>query len=128
KCSQVVKRDILQMLTHDFTEELHPTFHKDEWDLRVSPSEGDPVLLFAYPQGLDAHGADYIRPEVRLEFGARGDPWPEVKTSVTSYAAEDVPQSFRAPSTPVRALAPERTFWEKATILHAHYHLPPDRV
>ena len=34
---------------------------------------------------------------------------------------------FTSPTCRVRTLAAERTFWEKATLLHAEYHRPPDK-
>lgn len=100
----------------------------DGWTISADPIGGDdPILLFAYPAALERNRAGYIRPEVRLEFGSRGEPWPEVEATVTPYAAEDFPQPFRAPSTTVRVLAPERTLWEKATILHMLHHFPAER-
>ncbi len=80
------------------------------------------TLLFSYPKALRAAeygGKAYVNAVVRLEFGARGDLWPPEMGRVTSYAAEEFPNLFGHPSTPVRALSPQRTFWEKATILHA---------
>jgi Nucleotidyl transferase AbiEii toxin, Type IV TA system len=80
------------------------------------------TLLFTYPKALRAAeygGTAYVNAVVRLEFGARGDLWPPETGQVTSYAAEEFPGLFSHTSTPVRALSPQRTFWEKATILHA---------
>ena len=37
---------------------------------------------------------------------------------ISSYAASEYPQIFTAPDFSVRTIAAERTFWEKATILH----------
>lgn len=65
-----------------------------------------------------------MQPNVRLELGARGERWPAEQATVTSYAAQAVPKPFKEPSCEVQVLAVERTFWEKATILHAWYHLP----
>ena len=42
------------------------------------------------------------------------------------YAAEVMPDQFARRECRVRALRAERTFWEKATILHAEFHRPPD--
>lgn len=64
----------------------------------------------------------YIRPHIKLEFGARGDITPSEKCSVKSYAAEEFPDMFESPSVDVGTLAAHRTFWEKATILHALHH------
>lgn len=88
------------------------------------------TLLFEYPRakGIDSQrGSDYLRPVVRLEFGARGDQWPDEQGEVRPYAAEEFPELFADPATSVRVLSPKRTFWEKATILHAWYHRPAEK-
>jgi hypothetical protein len=62
-----------------------------------------------------------------MEFGARGEPWPVELLPVTSYVAEVFPDLFKEPSCTVKVLKAERTFWEKATILHYWHHAPPDK-
>lgn len=64
----------------------------------------------------------YIKPVVRLEFGARGDIEPSENKQITPYVSETFPQLFDTPHCAVHVLAAERTFWEKATILHALHH------
>jgi hypothetical protein len=59
-----------------------------------------------------------VLPVVKLEFGARSDPWPVASRPVVSIVAERFPSLFDAPASPVRALLPERTFWEKVLLLH----------
>ena len=89
----------------------------------LTQDAADPgTLHFAYPR---AAGGDlpYIRSEVRIELGGRSDDWPAEDRTVISYIAEELPQILPA-VIPVRALAARRTFWEKATILHAEYHRP----
>jgi hypothetical protein len=41
--------------------------------------------------------------------------------------AEQFPQGFKEPGGEVKVLSAERTFWEKATILHAEFHRPADK-
>ena len=60
-------------------------------------------------------------------MGARSDHWPAENAIVTPYAAEQFPAKFQNPTSTVRVLAAERTFWEKATILHAWHHARPDK-
>jgi len=63
-----------------------------------------------------------VAPDIRLELGARSDHWPVSSGEVRPYAAEAFREEFEQPSCTVRVLGIERTFWEKATILHAvHY-------
>jgi hypothetical protein len=68
--------------------------------------------------------AGYLRPEIRLEIGPLAEMVPYSQYAVTSYAAEINPQVFKQSSVVVHAIKPERTFWEKVTILHAETHRP----
>jgi hypothetical protein len=68
--------------------------------------------------------AGYLRPQIRLEIGALASMMPMGIYSVTPYAAEKFPHLFVQPSIKVSAIKPERTFWEKLTILHAEAHRP----
>lgn len=47
---------------------------------------------------------------------------------VTPFVAEQFPEGFREANCAVKVLSVERTFWEKATILHAEFHRPPDKA
>ena len=75
-------------------------------------------MIFDYPPSLPAKdyaGFAYMSSRVKLEFGARGDPWPTEKREIVSYAAQEFPDFFEAPACSVDVLALRRTFWEKAT-------------
>jgi len=98
----------------------------DAWNLAVAPDEPG-TLLFRYPAALPAAAygtAAYIRPTVRLEFGARNEVWPAESHPVRPYALAAFPALSADPWAAVQVLAAERTFWEKATILHAEYYRP----
>lgn len=85
------------------------------------------TILFEYP--TIEPPSEYMRAMVRLEFGARGDPWPSVKGTIRPYAADVFPNQFADPDTNLRfVVACERTFWEKVTILHMLHHKPPGKV
>jgi len=78
--------------------------------------EGDPqTICFAYPRMFDERS---ILPVVRMEIGALAAWTPTQDAIVTSYSAQRYPSVFVQPSTHILTVAPERTFWEKATILH----------
>lgn len=100
----------------------------EAWNLSLDGDDSNgETILFRYPtQEVAATGRQpaYIRPVVRLEMGARSDHWPAEEGAVTPYAAIEYPEVFREPSCQVHALSPQRTFWEKATILHTWYHAP----
>ena len=56
--------------------------------------------------------------EIRLEIGALAAWTPAKIAEITSYAAEKYGRVFEQPSTEALTVLPERTFWEKVTILH----------
>lgn len=68
--------------------------------------------------------AGYLRPQIRLEIGPLAAMMPMGIYPITPYAAEKFPKLFAQPSIQVSAIKPERTFWEKLTILHAEAHRP----
>jgi hypothetical protein len=90
------------------------------WSLAPDNSAPDhDTFEFAYPPGLATTLVPgYIRRSVRLEIGCRGDQVPSEVANVYSYSAETFPDQFEMPFATVSALAAERTFWEKATLIH----------
>lgn len=85
-----------------------------------------PVLLFRYPSSQPA-GFDYLNRSVKLEFGALADQQPVGRHPVRPWVAEVLPDAFPDWRCEVVAMEVERSFWEKATILHAEYHRPVDK-
>jgi hypothetical protein len=55
---------------------------------------------------------------IKLEIGPRSSRVPCKYAQVSSYAAQEYPNVFKINSFSVRVILSERTFWEKATILH----------
>lgn len=102
----------------------------EQWGWGLSIDAGDPQTInFHYPPALaeaEYAGMGYITPRVKLELGARGDPWPTEQRPIQPYAAEDFPAFFDEAVTIVTVLSARRTFWEKATALHAEAHRPDD--
>lgn len=122
KCRETVRERLLPGLRLDFAAILGA----GGWALNLD--EQDPqTIIFEYPASALSGAVKYIRPAIRLEMGARSDDWPAVNAEIGPYAAEDFPKIFTAPKCKVRTLAAERTFWEKATLLHAEYHRPADK-
>lgn len=90
------------------------------WDLALDPDDPQ-TILFRYPgAGVDDGG--YIKPRIKLEFGARGEADPHEERSIIPYVTEEFPEELGDAATAVPTLAVERTYWEKATILHALHH------
>lgn len=99
-----------------------------DWRVEIDSHDGDgQTLLFFYPTSLTKENS-YVLPSVKIEMGARADHWPVEMHEVSSYLAQGVPQGLTNSSTKVRVLSVERTFWEKATILHMYGNYPDDKM
>jgi hypothetical protein len=126
-CKSAVHGQLLPMLRTSVRDSLGTDEGTGTWKMRAAEDDPDgQTILFAYPQAQPNISA-YVRPQVRLELGARGDHWPAVDASVEPYSAKTHPRPFADPTAIVRVLSPERTFWEKATILHAIHHRPIEK-
>ena len=82
----------------------------------------DPLVINVnYPA---AFPDDYLRSEVRLEIGPLASRQPHEERQISCYAAEAFPEAFEKHEGPVKVIKAERTFWDKATILHHEVHRP----
>jgi hypothetical protein len=84
------------------------------------------VVRFRYP--ASAAALPYITPQVVLELGTHAEFVPHGRFTVRAFAAEEFPKIFAEPNVEVEALLARRTFWEKATILHAEFFRPAERA
>jgi predicted nucleotidyltransferase component of viral defense system len=90
--------------------------------LSATVDDADPQIVnIRYPA---AFKETYIRPEVRLEIGPLASWVPSAAHIIRPYAFDVFPGIFEDPACPVIAITAERTFWEKATILHQEAHRP----
>lgn len=109
------------------------------WSILVDDEDHDAqTILFQYPKVLNYGGGfgaggfgvgafgegeyGYIKPRIKLEFGARGDTEPSEIRSISPYLAQEYPAELPDAEVNVATLSVERTFWEKVTILHALHH------
>lgn len=84
--------------------------------VQVDVDSKDPhVISVNYPA---AFSESYIRPEIRLEVGPLASWTPNARYEITPYCAEEFPKFFTRKTCHVQCIKAERTFWEKATILH----------
>jgi len=129
-CQAVVRDRFIPQITAAVEDALQGSA-RGNWRIEADAEDPDcQTVLFHYPTVPAARGplaATYITPAVRLEMGARSDHWPAESATITPYAAEQFPAQFHDAQVAVTVLAAERTFWEKATILHAWYHARPDK-
>jgi hypothetical protein len=125
-CQKKISEELLPALTLAIKAKVGSN---EKWSLRLDEEDPDKqTLLFDYPSSLPLTEFGYIRRIVKVEMGARADHWPAEKKPVVPYVTEQFPEAFKNPSTDVKVLSAERTFWEKATILHAEYFRPVAKV
>jgi len=100
--------------------ELEDLLRQESIGLSATVDPDDPHSVnIRYPA---AFAETYIRPEVRLEIGPLASWVPSATHVIRPYAFDVVPEVFENPACEVLAIAAERTFWEKATILHQEAH------
>lgn len=95
------------------------------WGLEVDSHDPD-VVRFFYPKAIRQQVA-YVAPQVVLELGTHAEFIPHGDFSIRSFAATEFPDLFKEVDVLVTSLLAKRTFWEKATILHAEFHRPADK-
>lgn len=123
-CWEWVQGTLQPALAARIAEALGP----DGWKLEVDPDMPDgQCLLFRYPSVFPANAAGYVPPQVKIELGARSDDWPHEAKVITPYVLEQLSILDADLSAPVRVLAAERTFWEKACLLHEETFRPGDK-
>jgi len=94
-----------------------------ELDIGIDAQDSNTVV-FRYPC---LYGDASILREIRIESGALAAWTPAQDCAIRPYAAEQYPQIFKHPVATVYTVAPERTFWEKVTILHREAMRTPER-
>jgi hypothetical protein len=126
-CADVVSGTLQSELENLLSQSLeHPSHVKTWFRYEVDPRTDSPVLWLDYESTLpSAHG--YIIPAVKLEFGSLTDQRPIGQHLIRPMLANVLP-GLEAERNTVVAMEVERTFWEKATILHAEYHRPANQT
>jgi hypothetical protein len=122
-CRQYIAGEFLNVLTARCQELLGAT---GSWSVGASGQDPN-VVRFRYPTAT-AKSLAYVVPQVVLELGTHAEFVPRDRFSIRSFAAEEFPDLVADGQVAVVALLAKRTFWEKATILHAEYHRPPEKA
>ena len=126
-CITKVKEQVQPILENAISKVIGPTKStKNYLSFNIDQQTKSPVLVFQYPTN-EANALEYIQTHVKLELGSLIDQHPTGAYEITPWVAEEFPNYFKDPTSQVIALEAERTFWEKATILHAEYHRPIDK-
>ena len=98
------------------------------WRLKKDPTDKDAqTLLFEYPPALVGELHPYFSGSVKIELGARSDHFPVENAAVGPYLSDVLPEALSEGVAQVRVLTAERTFWEKATILHTLHYVPGNK-
>lgn len=122
-CATVVADKFQRELENTLGQALGARSGGRHWlNYQLDPHGDSPVLLFEYPSTLSP-GDRYIQPLVKLEFGSLTDQRPTGTHTVKPLLADVIP-AFQEEREEVVAMEVERTFWEKATILHSEFHRP----
>jgi len=126
-CAAAVDQKVRPALEQAIQDALGPTRDgTTHLAFKLDEQTHSPVLTFRYPT-TEPDRPGYVHPEVKLELGSLTDQRPIGDHTVTPWVAEEFPALFAAPACRVVALEIERTFWEKATILHTEYHRPANK-
>lgn len=120
-CAEYVQTEIATALRKSIAESLGTSIG---WNL--IPDDKDPqALIFEYPN-ITPRG-DYIHQAVKIEMGARSEHWPVSEHLIESLVKKSLKEKITESQISIRVLNAERTFWEKATLLHQYSHLPNDK-
>ena len=119
-CRNYIVDQFLPVLNASIQEKLS----ENDWQFQVDSVDGN-IVEFEYPASLKT-GLDYILPRVILELGTHAEPVPNENYDIQPYTAEYFPKLFTQTKCSIATVVARRTFWEKATILHAEYHRPLD--
>lgn len=121
-CTGVVREQFAPELERIAEESIGKPGNGKAWmEFQVDDDTHSPVVLFHYPSN-EPTGFEYLRRSVKMEFGSLTDQRPAGKHSIRAWVAEEFPDLLADFHCELVALELERTFWEKATILHAEYH------
>ncbi len=83
-------------------------------------------LYIHYPSAFDDKSVGYLSSSVLLEFGGRNITEPNEERKVSPYISR-VLSGYLFPDPIVTVLALQRTYWEKATLIHVECNRPNER-
>jgi len=112
-------KNIGQKYTDDILLPLVQNELKNIVNLKIDViSKGEMTLYIHYPKLLkdSEYGASYVQPVIKVEAGVRSARVPTIKKNIDSFFEQILQKSEPIE---VKILRPDRTFWEKATLLHA---------
>lgn len=115
RAEEFLKNELLPTIISDYTEILN-----EKAEMYID--EADPqTICFKYK---NIFNSESILQTIRLEIGSLAAWTPAIIKTVIPYTAECYPKAFGQAESEVLTVAAERTFWEKATILHHEANRP----
>jgi len=119
-----INKTLLPLLADAISQEMPAEL---SWHLDPDPDDPDEqTLLLAYPTAITDQIA-YLRQVVKIELGARSDTEPTQEIDIHPYLEDAFPDLLPQSHFFVRAVSLERTFWEKAMLLHEETFRPPEK-
>ena len=119
RTEEYLKNEFIPQITNDLKNLLSTP-------IKCYIDEADPqTVIIAYSKSFDDFS---ILPVIRLEIGALAAWTPAELKPITPYAAQQYPHLFKEESADILTVLPERTFWEKVTILHREANRPEDKA
>ena len=118
---------LFSFLRNDFVPEFSESMSdvlQNETNISIDEND-EGIVNFEYP---NLFSEPSILQAIRLEIGALAAWTPTQITEITPYAAEEYPDIFEMKSTEVLTTTAERSFWEKATILHQEAFRPETSI
>ncbi len=127
-CEQFVRERFLPALDAAIAGVVGAAPEAGTWlRFEVDPAAKTPNLWFRYPSALPALGG-YITKQVKLEIGSLTRQQPTGEHAIAPLLERALGGAYEDFQAGVVALELERTFWEKATILHVEFHRPADKA
>jgi Nucleotidyl transferase AbiEii toxin, Type IV TA system len=125
KASEQFVQRLQPILDAEITSALGSSLAETSWlSYEIDSNAGTPNLWFNYPS-VTPQTNSYIAKRIKLEFGSLTNQQPAIQATARSMLATVLPEgAFADLASPVVVLDIARTFWEKATILHAEHHRP----
>ena len=123
-CQDCVNKTLLPLLKEAISQEMPGEL---SWQLDPDPDDPDiQTLLLVYPTAFSDQKA-YVQQIVKIEMGARSDTEPTLVIDIQPYLVKAFPDLLSQTYFSVKVVSPERTFWEKAMLLHEETFRPPDK-
>lgn len=119
ECRVAINEIILPCLHHQVSNVFGEV--NNTWSLEVESLEKarDPFCIYFYYPTVGFHApANYHRAAVKLELSGRAEGIPIEVRKIQSYVTQEFPAFVDDSELKVPCVRPERTFWEKASLLH----------